>query len=262
MRPSNLLGLTFNLLSTFVLAQNFSEISMTVQSADFNLVVQSRNKTLDGKLLGACHDGAAHEGLCIVGGANGNFNYTPSYVNFQFNTTKYVCTETNKTGTFTVPCSNTPIDPTLETGIITWFLYFSGSAEFSRVSQAMTLEYYDNSNVALAQINFASGGNYATQVAFDKNGLMSILSYQDDTLEPGRESVYPVPLVLYRWYICQTYVSSSFVYSSDEANWLELVLGVPLYCFDVGDGEAFSSESDMPEGQREESVGLRLENWF
>lgn len=37
-----------------------------VQSAPFNLVVHSHNRTLNGSLLGACHDGAAREALCAI----------------------------------------------------------------------------------------------------------------------------------------------------------------------------------------------------
>ena len=157
MRPSNLLALALTIIPAS--AQNFTteiQTSVTVQSADFTLIIQSHNKTLNGQLLGACHDGAAHEGLCIVGGANGNFSYPPNYVTFQFNTSVPICSVTNSSGNFTIPCTNTPEDPTLDSGIVTWWLSFgdgTGSSS-SRVSQAMVLNYFDNSNVALAQISF------------------------------------------------------------------------------------------------------------
>jgi hypothetical protein len=55
----------------------------TNQSAPFNLVLCSSNVTLNGALLGACHEGAAIEGLCPSIGGNAsalynqfNFNYT------------------------------------------------------------------------------------------------------------------------------------------------------------------------------------------
>jgi len=72
-----------------------------------------------------------------------------------------------------------------------------------RASQAIHLEYFDGSNVALAQIAFTNEG-YQTFVAFDKNDLMNILVYQDDTLEPKQEYL-ETPRALYRWYICETY---------------------------------------------------------
>ena len=198
MRPSLLLTLGSVLIPA--LAQNTSETFVIDQCADFNLVIQSHNKTLDGKLLGACHDGAVHEGLCIV---DNSFNFTSSYVNFQFNTTRGICTETNSTGTFTIPCSNNPVDPTFQSGTLTWWLDFTGESGPDRISQAMLLEFQPWSNVALAQISF---DNYwsRTFVAFDKQDLLNILVSQDDMLEPGFEYLQN-PKALYRWYICQTY---------------------------------------------------------
>jgi hypothetical protein len=55
----------------------------TNQSAPFNLVLCSSNATLNGALLGACHEGAAIEGLCpSIGG-----NASASYNQFTFNYT-------------------------------------------------------------------------------------------------------------------------------------------------------------------------------
>lgn len=190
-----------------ILAQSsISENSTTIQSPDFNLVIQSRNKTLDGKLLGACHDGAAHEGVCIV---DNSFPFDSSYVNFQWNTTIYSCTETNSSGTFNVSCnfSGEPEDPTLTTGIVTWWLYFNtGSPSAGRVSQGLVLDTVYSSNVALAQINFVNEYQFPVYVAFDKNDLMNIQQYTDDTLEPAYEYLNATR-PLYRWNICQTYYS-------------------------------------------------------
>lgn len=55
----------------------------TNQSAPFNLVLCSSNATLNGALLGACHEDAAIEGLCpSIGG-----NASASYNQFNFNYT-------------------------------------------------------------------------------------------------------------------------------------------------------------------------------
>lgn len=56
---------------------NETEYSVTDQSANFNMVVISPNATLNGSLLGACHDGAAFEGVCIIegGGVANTENY-------------------------------------------------------------------------------------------------------------------------------------------------------------------------------------------
>jgi len=137
MRLSALLALAATLAPS--LAQsNFSETYVIDQSANFNLVVQSSNETFNGKTLGACHNGAAHEALCLY---DGDYNNTDNFASFQFNTTRYICTETNSTGTFTVPCSDEPVDPTLETGIVTWWLQFSGEDGLDEASQAFILEY-------------------------------------------------------------------------------------------------------------------------
>ena len=58
----------------------------TNQSAAFNLVISSANKTLDGTFLGACHEGAAFEGLCP-----GPANATAEYNQYAFN---YTASET------------------------------------------------------------------------------------------------------------------------------------------------------------------------
>jgi hypothetical protein len=70
---------------SFVLAFVTSQAvaQYTNQSAPFNLVLSSSNTTLNGALLGACHEGAAIEGLCLNIGSNSaapynqyTFNYT------------------------------------------------------------------------------------------------------------------------------------------------------------------------------------------
>ena len=61
-----------------------------LQSKPFFLVLHSDDKTLNGKTLGACHEGAAYEGLCVdvpLAKAKSNyntftFNYTKSEPNF------------------------------------------------------------------------------------------------------------------------------------------------------------------------------------
>lgn len=52
------------------------------QSKPFQLIVKSADKSIDGKILEACHEGAAIEGLCTV-----NAEKPTAYNTFQFNTT-------------------------------------------------------------------------------------------------------------------------------------------------------------------------------
>jgi len=179
------------------LAQNISETSTVVQSPDFNLVIISDNSTLNGSLLTGCHNGAAHESLCILG----DNNSTLSYNEFQFNYTVNTCTETNSTGTYVIPCSDIPTDPTLVTGIVTWWLPYTGEDGPAEVSQAVGLEFPTYTNVAQMSIGFEDDYTY---VAFDKDSLLNIQTYLDDTLEPASE-LLPATVALYRWYICKTY---------------------------------------------------------
>ncbi|KAH8596607.1 hypothetical protein B0O99DRAFT_685607 [Bisporella sp. PMI_857] len=180
---------------------NITQTQVVDQSADFNLVVISDNATINGSLLGACHNGAAHEGLCLV---DSSYDHAANYVSFQFNTTRNICTETNETGTFPISCNDPPINATIgQTGLLTWWLQFGGDSEPARVSQVFSLSSYPSTNVQQAQIDFGVYG-VGTYVAFDENSLLNIQSYVDDTLEPA----YPVPgyqIVLYRWFICKTY---------------------------------------------------------
>ncbi len=200
------------------------EYSVTDQSADFNLVVQSKNKTLNGALLGACHDGAAAEGLCLV---DFPINSTDDYVKFQWNTTQYICINITGTGNFSISCGSAFLDPTQQTGSVTWWLdYNVGTSSQGRVSQVLNLVTYLWSNVALSQFGFPScDGCGGVQVAFDKNNLMNIQEIQDDTKEPGNEYPYVYNVTstakaLYRWYICET------LYSDYHYTTLTWVLGL------------------------------------
>jgi hypothetical protein len=94
-----------------------------LQSAPFNLVVHSYNRTLNSSLLGACHDGAAHEALCAKqpeevaswgGATSGSFVY-------KLNSTVYDCHYENGT---VLPDCGTPSDelhmPAGYVGLIVW----------------------------------------------------------------------------------------------------------------------------------------------
>lgn len=195
------------------LAQTISVEYIVDQSADFNLVVQSSNKTLNGKLLSACHIGAAHESLCIIPVPT---NFTEKYNIFQFNSTRAVCTETNSTGTFIYDCSFQPTDPALVLGSITWWYYYTFGSSLGRSPQAVYMDFNAASNVVQMQIGDFYDKLVPEQIAFDKKGLMNIPAYMDDRLEPNYE-LLDTPQILYRWYICLTYWS---VYHYYTLNWV------------------------------------------
>jgi hypothetical protein len=66
--------------SALLLSLTTSITAQTTQSYSFELAIQSSNKTLDGKTLISCHEGAALEGLCITS----NSGHSGSL--YQFNT--------------------------------------------------------------------------------------------------------------------------------------------------------------------------------
>jgi hypothetical protein len=141
------------------------------QSAPFYLVIHSTNETLNGQYLGACHEGAAIEGLCV------NNPSTENYVRFNYNTSAQ---ETSPTS-----------------GLLTWNLELSGPTQI--VSSAMRFSYNPASNVALPL--FFPGNSEITQVSFADDGKLGISASQDDTKPLPNYSTTP----LYRWQVCTTY---------------------------------------------------------
>ncbi|KAF2116093.1 hypothetical protein BDV96DRAFT_645439 [Lophiotrema nucula] len=153
------------------------------QSAPFNLVIVSENKTVDGDYLASCHSGAGIESLCLTNQpSTSKPDPTPASV-YQFNTT-----DTGATPNATIG----------QSGYLTWELH---GADFN-VSSALAFYFSYSSNVVLPL--FYPGIDYSTvvPVAFDSNNLMNIQDYVIDTVNPptyGDEKAY------YRWYACTTY---------------------------------------------------------
>ena len=152
-----------------------------VSSAPFHLVVKSAtNKTLNGRTLFACHEGAAIEGLCL-----GDKKLSTADV-YNFNTSVY----------------NTPTNSAIgDTGILTWLLPTSGA----NYSSALSLSANPTSNVAVPL--FYPGDTDAQQVAFDNKGLLNIQGYLDDSVFPFNATETKA---YYRWYICETYVGYQY----------------------------------------------------
>ncbi|RMY93624.1 hypothetical protein D0861_01785, partial [Hortaea werneckii] len=162
--------LTSNLISASLLALASTSLAQyTKQSKPFQLVLHSKSQKYNGVALGACHEGAAIEGLCTAYGGS----------TFYFNTTDNEYITNEEAGA---------------TGYLTWVLPAGGV----NVSEPMSLIYNDASNVALPLFE-PSAPN--TMVAFDKNNHMNIQSYINDRVSPpeaGNATAY------YRWYACET----------------------------------------------------------
>ncbi|KAN0092158.1 hypothetical protein V8E51_018005 [Hyaloscypha variabilis] len=152
----------------------------TNQSAAFNLVISSANKTLDGTFLGACHEGAAFEGLCP-----GPANATAEYNQYAFNYT----------------ASETP-DPVLGiTGQLTWVLQSANIKLSSPLSITANLV----SNVAVPLFVPSSSSTY---IGFDKDDKLFIPQYYDDTVTPPKADSKQIQ----RWYVCTT--RDAYLYST------------------------------------------------
>ncbi|KAE9366799.1 hypothetical protein N431DRAFT_548528 [Stipitochalara longipes BDJ] len=158
------------------LAFSISHAVAQNQTAPFNLVISSANKTLDGTFLGACHEGAAYEGLC-PGPANATAEYNQYALNFT--------------------ASDTP-DPVLGiTGQLTWVLQggnFNLSSPLSIVADLI-------SNVAIPIFVPGYGpGAPTTTIGFDKDNKLFVPQSYDDTVVPRKLDPKPIQ----RWYVCTT----------------------------------------------------------
>jgi len=196
-----MLLLNFCLLAWFTVAaaQSSSTVEVVDQSAPFNLVIHSQNKTLNGSFLAACHEGAALGALCALPKPQ---TLTTYGYQFQLNTTRFVCTWENGT---VFPCS--PSSPSASTigqpGLLTWNEHYTGANNTPGVvSQSMQLINQGfSSNMAFAVIFFPEAGLRNSNVAFDSNGCMNL----QDGLDPKHPGNYPdegVVKAYYRWYMC------------------------------------------------------------
>ena len=130
------------------------------QTAPFNLVLLSSNSTINGSALGACHEGAAIEGLCLGFASPFTLNYTAS------------------------------TNPTPTIGTYGYLTYELRGGNFN-LSSPMSLIYNPTSNVAIPLFEPSNSG---TEVAFLGDRL-NIPGWIDDTVYPVSE----VPKAYFRW---------------------------------------------------------------
>ena len=152
---------------------SFASAQYLNESAPFELVVLSSNNTLNGTTLVSCHEGAAIEGLCV--GAS----FTPAAAASSFN--------------FNYSSTETP-DPVLG---YSGYLTFNLPVGAFNVNEPMRLEYNPTSNVA---VPLFYPDESATTVGFDKNDLLFIAGYVDDTVSPAKYE----SKAYYRWFVCTT----------------------------------------------------------
>ncbi|KAJ4348619.1 uncharacterized protein N0V89_009997 [Didymosphaeria variabile] len=168
-------------------------------SKPFRLFLKSDNATLDGQTLGACHQGAAIEGLCPSG--NTHANNSTSYDTF------YQQTQAEPT----VPGADG--DPY---GPIVWNLTVNGG---DIVPSYLQFSYDFLSDVS--NPTFFPGNESYTSVSFTSAGCMYLARYLDDTVTPPQR--LDTPQKVENWYICLT--RWSYLYYT--LNWKIGVEGVP-----------------------------------
>ncbi|KAL5118767.1 hypothetical protein ACEQ8H_003270 [Pleosporales sp. CAS-2024a] len=169
-----------------------------ISSSPFQLVLKSDNATLHLTVLGACHQGAAIEGLCFTGRGI-NETATP-YTTFYYNISSYSST-------------NSFYD---NDGLLGWNLNTTSLL----VPSAMRLSKSPTSNVANAV--FSPGWSDPSLVSFDAAGYLYIKATQNDLVDPV--GYWDPPLHVKNWYICSTLWSS---YRYDTLIWKIGLQGQP-----------------------------------
>ncbi|KAF1966432.1 hypothetical protein BU23DRAFT_603560 [Bimuria novae-zelandiae CBS 107.79] len=176
--------------STFVLAAFASGALAQIynqSSVPFRLFLKSDNETLNGQSLGACHQGAAIEGLCPSGHTreDGAEDYNTFYQQ-----------------TALEPVYNLPDNDTY--GPLVWNLTVNGG---EIVPSYMTMDPYIDSNIV--NPTFGPGNSSFTSVAFTAGGCMYNPVWLDDTVSP------PVFLdeakKVENWYTCLTRTNYLYV---------------------------------------------------
>ncbi|KAF2798495.1 hypothetical protein K505DRAFT_321855 [Melanomma pulvis-pyrius CBS 109.77] len=152
------------------------------QSNPFHLVLVSKNKTINGDTLSACHAGAAIESLCLTNSVSVSKPNPIAVGVFYFNTSDQVVTPNATLGA---------------PGILTYVLNANPN-----IPESVGLYIDLTTNVALPLLY--PGDTLSTTLAFDKNELLNIQDYVDDTVNPPVAGDFEA---YYRWYSCTTYYS-------------------------------------------------------
>lgn len=164
-----------SLIAVTVLAA-ISSAQFLNQTAPFNLVLLSSNETINGTALGACHEGAAIEGLCTGTSSVGS--------PFKLN---YTDTQT--------------VDPAI--GLIGYLIFELpvGGLPNGILSSPMELSTNPISNVAVPLFTPAE---YGQQVSIDSEGKLNIPGGLDDTTGLYSGPTYANKNYA-RWQVCNTY---------------------------------------------------------
>lgn len=143
---------------------------------------------------GACHAGAAIEGLCYVGGA---LNTTATYQQFYFNYSSY----------------NPTTGEVYPYGWLEWELQYIGlDNEIATTPEALQIFLNLGSNVNVAL--FYPGYNQYTSLQKDENGVLYISGGYDDS---NFNETYPNPIPqlgnLANWHLCYQFTGGYYYQS-------------------------------------------------
>ncbi|KAF2203676.1 hypothetical protein GQ43DRAFT_498286 [Delitschia confertaspora ATCC 74209] len=183
MRPSAITALFLTLIAPVLAQYNFS-------SSPFRLMIESQNSTLNGTVLGACHENAGIEALCPVGST---LDDSATSVTTFYQNVSYFRDSSNST-------VNTP-------GLLCWDLYLGS---LGAISSPMYLNTMPNSNVATPIIS--TGRTILQRVVFDECGWLGIQSYLDDSSAPPARRLK----TYMNWMVCTTY----FSYTMETLAWV------------------------------------------
>lgn len=144
------------------------------------LLILANHAKFRSTALGACHQGAAIEGLCIT---SETLRDPPSlYTTFYHNVTSW---DNNTAGAVGVD------------GVLGWTLRAAGGLV---VPSAMALSLSPTSNIA--NPTFGPGTDKYTLIAFEKDGCAYIEASSDDTVSPP--SYFNPSRKVKNWYVCLT----------------------------------------------------------
>ncbi|KAK4499167.1 hypothetical protein PRZ48_009679 [Zasmidium cellare] len=162
------------------------------QSRPFKLVVQSTDKSVNNKILEACHEGAGIEGLCVE-----NSEKLTSYNTYVFNTTSGTVVSDQNLGPTGLLIYELQADKT--NGEKTPSSQYSPS-NLTTLPESEPMQFFSDpsTNVALPLFEPTQTGQ---QVGFDKQNKLHVQSSLNDTVDPPTSTKVRG---LYRWYVCKT----------------------------------------------------------
>lgn len=170
-------------MSGNVVAQNIT------QTGPFYLkITSSTNETINGQYLGACHAGAAIEGLCLDTKAQSGSNYNFFYLN----QTDY----------------GAGLPPT---GTLVWNLPYTGPDGPAIASQSLSFNTGNlGSNVIVPLFGLDSNYPY---IGFDDSSKAYVQAFDDSTLVDGQYPNASSTVDFYNWYACYAQTGGYFYYS-------------------------------------------------